>query len=51
MQPNLTPRTGTKGTIMKNTLLALLGFILLSTLRAATARQSTALSASFFRIT
>ena len=38
--PNLTPLKKTKGTNMKNTLLALLGFILLSTPLAATAQQS-----------
>ena len=37
-QPNLTQHTETKNTIMKNTLLALLGFILFSTPLAATAQ-------------
>ena len=39
-QPNLIPLTETKGTTMKNTLLALLGFILLSMPLVATAQQS-----------
>ena len=39
MQPNLTHHTETKGTNMKNTLLALLGILLLSTPLAATAQQ------------